>query len=61
MKRFGKILAVFLAFFALIFGGFGVISLIRAPYAPGWAAALVFGLLCAGLTFFWFQFRPLSK
>jgi hypothetical protein len=58
MKRFGRVLGVYLAFLFLVWG----IAVVGTQLARGDEADLPVGASIAaiGLTYFWFQFRPLS-
>jgi hypothetical protein len=55
MRKAGKILAVYFSFLCVIFG-FGIILFPQAP-SGSWVGAVIAPI---GLTFFWFQFKPLS-
>jgi len=58
MKRFGRVLGVYLAFLFLVLG----IAVVWTQLARGNEADLPVGAAIAavGLTYFWFQFRSLS-
>jgi hypothetical protein len=58
MKRFGRVLGIYLALMFLVWG----IALVETQLARGDEGDLPVGASIAaiGLTYLWFQFRPLS-
>ena len=62
MKKAAKVLAVYFSFMCILFGiAVSLPAFANAIATPLWAIILVCAITDIGLTFFWFQFRPLSK